>query len=636
MSRTSRLVIFLLLFALVLMAAPNLGEQNWTHFVRIGAYSLKRENPAEIVRSATEDGVFGIEVDNDIPGRYESFVDPSAKLAAIREVAQRAHAAHNYAFVYIAGLECITAHADQTPHTLAKEHPDWLQRKLTGEPAIFKGGDAFWIAPGDEDVWVSPYAPEWRKTYMQRVRQIAATGIDGIYVDIPYWMTHFEGWEDSWASFDDYTVAAFRKATGLDARHDLKLGDFSDPNFRQWVDFRMRTITEFMHEIDQNAKSVNPNIKTIPEIYPGIDEAAVRVGADVYQLYPVVDAVAHEYEFGGGNHMASSRTPLDWLKYQVGMRAFRAFAQGKPTWILNYSWDGDKKIRPSDAMQNLAMSQVAADANFWDAPGHVMAGSNDRAMRRLIFRWIAENETEIYGARKPIQPVGVYFSPRTRDYFEREFLAEFQGWAILLMQNHREWEVVTPRTLADFKGSSLILPDVRILDDAERASLRILLAGGKKLIITGADTSGLPASEQIVRLPERPGAAYLQSLDPNLEKADQQLAQKMLAGVPPDKGIQIAASPLLVTQIANVNGAPHIFLFNIRGLRGGQNAVPAPETGTTVTVPAAPGTHMYYVPFLGQKQEVQGERQGSQIIFRIPTIERGGILSLSSPSRSDP
>jgi hypothetical protein len=26
---------------------------------------------------------------------------------------------------------------------------------------------------------------------MERVRQIAATGIDGIYVDIPYWMTHF-------------------------------------------------------------------------------------------------------------------------------------------------------------------------------------------------------------------------------------------------------------------------------------------------------------------------------------------------------------------------------------------------------------------------------------------------------------
>ena len=146
-------------------------------------------------------GVFGIEVDNDIPGRYESFLDPTEKLEAIRAVAEEAHKAGNKSFVYIAGTECITAHADKSQHTLAKDHPDWLQRKITGEPAVFTSGAAFWISPGDEDVWVSPYAAEWRKTYMERVRQIAATGIDGIYVDIPYWMTHFDGWENTWASF---------------------------------------------------------------------------------------------------------------------------------------------------------------------------------------------------------------------------------------------------------------------------------------------------------------------------------------------------------------------------------------------------------------------------------------------------
>src|SRR5690349_16288494 len=250
--------------------AANANElalpHDWTHFVRIGAYSLTHGNPDEIVRDAQASGVFGIEVDNDIPGRYESFRDPAEKLAAIRDVAAKAHAAGNHAFVYIAGTECITANADSTPHTLAKEHPDWLQRKITGEPAIFGGGTAFWIAKGDEDVWISPYAAEWRKIYMERVRQIAGTGIEGIYVDIPYWMTHFEGWEVSWASFDDYTVATFRQQSGLDARHDVKIGDFSDPHFRQWVDFRIQTFTDFLHEIDQTAKAMNPQIKTIPEI----------------------------------------------------------------------------------------------------------------------------------------------------------------------------------------------------------------------------------------------------------------------------------------------------------------------------------------------------------------------------------
>ena len=324
------------------------------------------------MRQATESHVFGIEVDNDITGRYQSFLDPTEKLKAIRAIAQEAHRAGNRAFVYIAGTECITANADQTPHTLGKDHPDWLQRKISGEPAVFGGGTAFWIAKGDEDVWISPYAAEWRKIYMERVRQIAATGIDGIYVDIPYWMTHFDGWEDSWASFDDYTVAAFRQHTGLDARRELKLGDFSAPNFRKWVDFRIQTITDFVQEIDRTAKSVNPEIKTIPEIYPGIEEEAVRVGADVYSLYPVSDAIAHEYEFGSGDHMASSRSQLDWFEYQVGMATFRAFAEGKATWILNYSWDGDWRVDAGQSMQNLSMSQVMVGANFWDAEGQSM------------------------------------------------------------------------------------------------------------------------------------------------------------------------------------------------------------------------------------------------------------------------
>jgi hypothetical protein len=300
-------------------AAPNSPGQRifdgpsrtWLRQVRIAAYPLTIRNADEIVRQAEASGVYGIEVDNDIPGRYESLLDPKEKLEAIRLVAAAAHRYHNRVFVYIAGLECISKDAEGQ-HTLAKDHPQWLQRKITGQPATFDANAAFWIKKGEEDAWISPYASDWRALYMQRVRQIAATGIDGIYVDIPYWMTHFTGWEDSWASFDDATTAAFRRETGLDARYDLRPGDFQDPNFRKWVDFRIRTITDFLIDIRANAAQVNPNISVIPEIFPGIEEEAPRVGADVYQIYPHVDAIAHEYEFGGGeDHTAASRTPYD-------------------------------------------------------------------------------------------------------------------------------------------------------------------------------------------------------------------------------------------------------------------------------------------------------------------------------------
>jgi hypothetical protein len=596
--------------------------QNWTNYVRIAAHPLTSDNANAIVRESTADHVFGIEVDNDIPGRYESFLDPTEKLKAIRAVAEKAHKAGNHAFVYIAGTECITANADSTPHTMAKDHPDWLQRKTTGEPAVFGGGTAFWIKKGDEDVWISPFAPEWRKIYMQRVRQIAATGIDGIYVDIPYWMTHFDGWEDTWASFDDYTVAAFKKETGLDAKHDLKLGDFSDENFRKWVTFRIRALTDFVADIDRNAKSVNPEIKTIPEIYPGIEQEAVRVGSDVYQMYAVVDAIAHEYEFGNGEHMASSRTPIDWFKYQVGMHSFRAFAQGKATWILNYSWDGDKHIAPSEPMKNLAMSEIMAGANFWDAKGHVMSGSNDLPTRREIFKWIAEHEKTFYSPREAVDPIGVYFSPETRNYFADDFLRSYQGVLILLMQAHREFQVVTPRTLADFRGRTLVLPDVRVLDDRERTWLSSF-AADHRLVVTGVNATGLSESSKVVRFSDCPGKAYLSALEKDFVGTYPETQAKFLQVLGQSDRVRVSASPWLATSIAQTEGKLTVFIASFGDLRPGANAVQTPESGAFVTVRGR--GKGFFLPFLGAVQEITGEWDGAKTKYKLPPVNKGGV-----------
>jgi len=616
-------VLLLMLCAILLAAAPNSPEQDWTHFVRIAAYGLKADNADQIVRNARESHVFGIEVDNDIPGRYESFLHPEEKLAAIRAVAERAHKEGNHAFVYIAGLECITANADRSPHSVAKDHPDWLQRKITGEPAIFGGGSAFWIAKGDEDVWITPYAQEWRKTYMERVRQIAATGIDGIYVDIPYWMTHFDGWEDTWASFDDATVAAFRKQTGLDARRDLKLGDFSDPNFRRWVDFRIQSLTDLMREIDQTAKAVNPQIKTIPEIYPGIEEEAVRVGADVYSLYAVNDAVAHEYEFGNGDHMAVSRTPFDWFRYQIGMQTFRAFAEGKATWILNYSWDGDPKVSAPEPMRNLFMSEVMAGANVWDAATHVMSGSNDLATRKQVFTWIAAHEKTLYHPRTTIDPVGVYFSPTTRNYFTKEFLRSYQGTLLLLIQSHREYQIVTPRTLGSFRGKTLILPDVRILSKDETVALQKYAGNGGKIVATGSLSEELLGQTNVTHLADSPGARYMALAESHFEDCSPNSEKNFLDGLGEGE-IRVKSSPMVAAQIASVDGKAHVFFANFQGLRSKENAVQAPEKHAEVTVPGKVQGH--FLPFLGDEAKIAGRFENGSTHFDLPEIAKGAVV----------
>lgn len=607
------------------IAQASSPEQSWLHFTRIGAYGLRADNAAAIVQDAQASGVFGIEVDNDIPGRYESFLDPMEKLKAIRAVAEQAHKFGNKSFVYIAGTECITAHAEKSQHSVLKDHPDWLQRKITGEPAVFTSGAAFWIRPGDEDVWISPYAVEWRKTYMQRVRQIAATGIDGIYVDIPYWMTHFDGWENTWASFDEYTVNAFRRSSGLDARHDLKLGDFADASFRKWIDFRISTLTNFVSDIRETARSVNPAIAVIPEIYPGIEEEAVRVGADVYEMYSVVDAIAHEYEFGGGDHLASSRSQLDWFLYQAGMLSFRAFAQGKPTWLLNYSWDGEKNVAPSDAMKNLAMSQVMAGVNVWDAPGHSMAGSNDIRTRTLMFKWIAQHEKIFYSPRSPLNPVGVYFSPKSRNYDSAAFLPSYRGTLLLLLQKHLEAQVVTPRTIAAFRGQVLVLPNVSVLSDEENSSLREFLSKGGHLVITGTDATELGDAIGIVRFRECPAKSYFEHAQKDFTAASQTVAAAFLASVNPNLQMSVEAPPTVAANVAVVNGKPTIFFANFTGLVPRKIAVPTPQAGVRISTPATDRGTLRVLSFLGETQTVHGQHVGDRRIFTLPTLERGAV-----------
>lgn len=618
MNRTKALAAVWLCSAVAAMAQPPAhSAEDWTHYVRIAGHGLTATNAAAIVEESQRTNVFGIEVDNDIPGRYESFLDPAAKLQAIRAVASAAHAAHNRAFVYIAGLECITANAAQSPHSFFKDHPDWVQRDRTGKPAVFGGGTAFWIKKGDEDVWISPYAPEWRKRYMDIVRQIAGTGIDGVYVDIPYWMTHFEGWEKSWASFDRYTVEAFRKVTGIDALHDMRLGDVNDPHFRKWIDFRIATITDFMHEIDRNVKAVNHQCKSIAEIYPGPESAAPRVGADVYQLYRVVDAIAHEYQ-GPSDKMGASRTAFDWVDSLAGMFTFRAFARGKASWMLNYSWDGEKGVSIPDAMKTLFAAQLTAGANTWDAQGHVMSGSNDLATRTQVFGWIAQHEHVFYDPRQPIAPVGVYFSPQTRDYHPDEFIADFKGALHALLLAHREFQILTPDTVAGFRGTAIIVPQKQSIEHAEMDRLMGAQQRGIKLIDLGSDATRF---EKLLA-ETLPDAAAKGTENTEVETA----LDHLLSAMPTEAKNQVHASAFTVSQIARVNGSVHVYLFNVKGLIAKQKLLPDTESRATVDFDTSEGSRVYALPFLGTVSELATQRAGDKTSVHVPAFSRSIVI----------
>lgn len=623
------------------------AQQNWTHKVRIAGNPLSKDVIDSIIRNAKDSFVFGIEVDNDITGRYESFLDPTEKLEAIRKVTEEAHKINNKTFVYIAGLECITSDADNKKNTFYKDHPDWVQRDINGRPAIFGSNDAFWISEGDEDVWISPYAMEWRKIYMQRVREIAATGIDGIYVDIPYWMTHFEGWENTWASFDDYTLAEFKKQTGLDAKKDFELGNYKDPGFIKWINFRMQTLTDFMDEINKNVKEVNPDCKTIAEIYPGISEEAVRVGADVFAMYDVVDVIGHEYS--EGEYYASDRAAYDWYNYIIGMYTFRAFAEEKASWMLSYSWLDNKKVAPSDAMKSLFVSQMFSGTNMWDVKGYIMSETNDMKTRTEVYKWVSQYEDIFYSPRTPLEPISVYFSDVTRNYFSEEFINSFRGIVSMLMHSHLPVQIVTSRTIDKLSPKILILPDVKCISDQELSFLKTLEGNGTKLIATGEFASYDENLEKqnsisftdLINLKDCPGKTYTENLKSELNKyfnsnnfdteemyeTKNIFLSKLFELTSYSSKFKIDAPIELITTTSIDENYIYLFLTNIKGICEACDTEERNIRDVKISYTGSiGGDEVYALPFLGTKEKVTTLKTENETSFTIPEVERGMVI----------
>ncbi len=278
-------------------------------------------------------------------------------------------------------------------------------------------------------------------------------------------------------------------------------------------------------------------------------------------------------------------------------------------------------------MRTLAMSQVMAGANFWDAKGHQMSNSNDIDSRKEIFAWIARHEDHFYQPRSPIDPVGVYFSQSTRNYYPGEFIKSFRGMITLLMQKHWEFQVVTPRTLSQFKGKTLVLPDVRVLTANESTWIKSFADRGGNVIATGA-TPVETLGRNVTRMLDCPGKAYLASLQSNFSAALPAQQQKFLEGLRHTPTISIEASPSLATSIANVNGKPHIYFANFTGIEGGKNVTPSPAMGVRVRVKGNQTQKLHVLPFLGEETTITGVQQKEEVVYTIPRIELGAAVWL--------
>jgi hypothetical protein len=273
-----------------------------------------------------------------------------------------------------------------------------------------------------------------------------------------------------------------------------------------------------------------------------------------------------------------------------------------------------------------------------------------------------DHEKTFFLPRQPVRPIGVYFSPKSRNYFAKEFIESYRGILMLLLQSHLEFQIVTPRTLSEFHGEMLILPDARCLGKEEVDYLGTYACSGKTLVVTGEtgkyDKTGESlnrnpvhrllgitsqdekrAGKNFIYYPNCPGRAYYVQLQ---EEFDQQAAAGVweqaefnklrkafvaeileVSGLQP--AVQIEASPFLSSQIANVGGKVSVFLANFKGLKSKEVAQQAPEENVTIVFSASGPRTIAVLPFLGQLQKVQGTYKRGKLNCKLPPIDKGAV-----------
>jgi hypothetical protein len=442
------------------------------------------------------------------PGRV---LDPAPGLADLEQRVEyiRTHHPGVRMIVYIAPLEMQTPEADTDMngqpdpgvHTAWTDHPDWLQMGIDGRRAVFYGsapGMPFWVDPTDEDVWLCPNNAEYHALIMSLAADIAATGVDGVWFDVPFFVHDFgEGWQEQWPCHCPVCRARFQADTSYALPEPPSTPNWDDPAWLAFVAWRYEQTNGFIADFDAALKAVNPDIQLIIETSVGPEVSATQQGNSPLDLPGVSDLTAHEY---GGPFTATKY--YGWLAMLADLLFWRHTDGAQPSWLLSYVWAGYPKT--VDVARLHAGSVLTAGFNYYTSGTEGMAGAPDLDFRRQLFGWLAGHDEAYYDDDlQPYANVALLFSRQTLDYLdkgswdsEHAYHDEWEGMAMMLLESHIPYRVITEaeltvETLANY--DALILPLFGAVSSAQ--AIRDYVAGGGTIVATG-ETSLFDAQGQ--------------------------------------------------------------------------------------------------------------------------------------------
>lgn len=183
------------------LANVSLASDDWLYSGRIGGTfiynAMSQADLTALLDQRADENVSILELDSRLSYNL-SDQEFDAEVAFLDQAAELANARGMKAVIYYPTFEVLTANAIDdngliSPTSFAKVHPDWVQQGIDGTPNVFYGGQEVWVSPGEESAWMSPNTG-YKDYFIERVEKLAATDLDGIWLDVPIYLDTGTGW----------------------------------------------------------------------------------------------------------------------------------------------------------------------------------------------------------------------------------------------------------------------------------------------------------------------------------------------------------------------------------------------------------------------------------------------------------
>lgn len=509
-------------YAVVALSFSTVGiaAEPWLYTSRIGGTFIYNEmsdaDLVSLIDQRASENVNVLELDSRL-SYYLSDEEFDAEVEFLDKAAELANQRGLKAVVYYPTLEVLTKDGVTADSTMAKDHPDWLQRGIDGTPNVFYGGQEVWVSPGEESAWLSPNSG-YLDYFIERVEKLAATDLDGVWLDVPVYLDTGV----RWAGAEPAAAAAFaawsvEQGLAGDGGYAVPASEnFNDSVWRAWIKWRRVNLADFLRKVQQAAEVIDPEFAVIIENYPMDYMDGTLVGLDATAVAPAENLI-HVWEADSvSNTQAMKWSGLDDFENKIAMLKWGKSVHGaQPSWSFSYGHE------PLDA--GLTMSAVVATDNApFEAKTPSMLTTVDTDFRRNWFGYLRDHQQQLLAVERSAQ-VGIWYSSDTRDFqdyvlgggysmfsvttppapdpdwwADREshsvvstpHLGGYRGMSAALIRMNIPYEVVIGHDDGPGGGFDdldvLLLPSVGAISDADVAALEQYVSTGGVVIATGS------------------------------------------------------------------------------------------------------------------------------------------------------